>query len=91
MMAKNEVKEEALADLELLKNVVDFKQKFYPRNWAKYEEAVPRTLKLLPPEFRLDSLEKDYKAMQNMIFDKYISFDEIIGILENLEKEINEV
>lgn len=64
MMAQNEVKDEALADLELLKNVVEFKQKFYPRTWAKYEEAVPETLKLLPPEFRLDSLEKDYKAMQ---------------------------
>jgi len=38
--------------------VVNFKQKFYPRSWAKYEEAVPGTLKLLPPEFRLDSLEK---------------------------------
>ena len=91
MMAQNEVKNEALADIDLLKNVVDFKQKFYPRTWAKYEEAVPGTLKLLPPEFRLDSLEKDYKAMQNMIFDKYISFDEIIDILGNLEKEINEV
>lgn len=71
MMALNEVKNEALADLNLLQNVVEFKQKFYPRTWAKYEEAVPGTLKLLPPEFRLDSLEKDYKAMQNMIFDKY--------------------
>ena len=91
MMSKSEVKNEALADLDLLQNVVEFKQKFYPRTWAKYEEAIPGTLKLLPPEFRLDSLEKDYKAMQNMIFDKYISFDEIIGILENLEKEINEV
>ena len=91
MMVQSEVKNEALADLELLKNVVDFKQKFYPRTWAKYEEAVPGTLKLLPPEFRLDSLEKDYKAMQNMIFDKYISFEEIIEILENLEKEINEI
>ena len=91
MMALNEVKNEALADLNLLQNVVEFKQKFYPRIWAKYEEAVPGTLKLLPPEFRLDSLEKDYKAMQNMIFDKYISFDEIIGILGKLEKEINEV
>jgi hypothetical protein len=91
MMVQNEVKDEALADLELLKNVVEFKQKFYPRTWAKYEEAVPGTLKLLPPEFRLDSLEKDYKAMQNMIFDKYISFEEIIEILENLEKEINEI
>lgn len=91
MMAQSEVKNEALADLNLLQNVVEFKQKFYPRKWAKYEEAVPRTLKLLPLEFRLDSLEKDYKAMQNMIFDKYISFDEIIGILGKLEKEINEV
>jgi hypothetical protein len=91
MMAKNEVKDEALVDLELLKNVVEFKQKFYPRTWAKYEEAIPGTLKLLPPEFRLDSLEKDYKAMQNMIFDKYISFEEIIDSLRKLEKEINEV
>ena len=89
MMAQNEVKEEALADLELLKNVVDFKQKFYPRTWAKYEEAIPGTLKLLPPEFRLDSLEKDYKAMGNMIFDKYISFEEIIDSLRDLESEIN--
>ena len=89
MMAKNEVKDDALADLELLKNVVEFKQKFYPRTWAKYEEAIPGTLKLLPPEFRLDSLEKDYKAMQNMIFDKYISFEEIIDILRDLKEGIN--
>ncbi len=89
MMAQSEVKNEALADLDLLKNVVNFKQKFYPRSWAKYEESVPGTLKLLPPEFRLDSLEKDYKAMQNMIFDKKIGFDEIIDILKNLEIEIN--
>ena len=39
MMALNEVKNEALADLELLKSVVEFKQKFYPRSWAKYEEV----------------------------------------------------
>lgn len=91
MMALNEVKNEALEDLDLLQNVVEFKQKFYPRTWAKYGEAIPGTLKLLPPEFRLDSLEKDYKAMQNMIFDKYISFDEIIEILGNLEKEINKI
>ena len=89
MMAQSEVKNEALSDLDLLQNVVEFKQKFYPRTWAKYEESVPGTLKLLPPKFRLDSLEKDYKAMQNMIFDKYISFEEIIDILRELEWEIN--
>ncbi|RBQ28755.1 nucleotidyl transferase AbiEii/AbiGii toxin family protein [Aliarcobacter vitoriensis] len=89
MMAQNKVKDEALNDLDLLTNVVEFKQKFYPRNWAKYEEAKKGTFKLLPPKFRLDTLEKDYKAMQNMIFDKKLTFNEIIYILENLEKEIN--
>ncbi len=89
MMAGDKVKDDALEDLELLKNVVDFKQKFYPRSWAKYEQATPGTLKLLPPEFRLDALRKDYQAMQNMIFDKKISFDEIISILKKLESEIN--
>lgn len=91
MMAKSSVKDEALADLELLNQVVDFKLKFYPATWAKFEEAKPGTLKLLPSQLHIKDLEKDYKAMQNMIFDKYISFDEIIGILRNLEKEINEV
>lgn len=89
MMAGDKVKDDALEDLELLKNVVDFKQKFYPRTWAKYEQATPGTLKLLPPEFRLDALRKDYQAMQNMIFDKKISFEEILNILNKLESEIN--
>jgi len=47
------------------------------------------TLKLLPPSFRLASLEKDYASMQNMIFDKRIEFDEIIEVLGELEGEIN--
>lgn len=89
MMAKDKVKEEALSDFELLKNVVEFKEKFYPRTWAKYEDAKKGTFKLLPPIFRLDALEKDYRAMENMIFDKKISFTEIIEILKSLEIEIN--
>ncbi len=54
-----------------LKNVVNFKQKIYPGSWAKYEKVILGTLKLLPPEFRLDSLEKDYKAMQNIKLTKF--------------------
>ena len=88
-MAKSSIKEKALADLELLSSVVAFKQKFYPRGWAKYEDAKVGTLKLLPPLFRLASLEKDYASMQNMIFDKRIEFDEIIEVLGELEGEIN--
>lgn len=89
MMAKSEVKDEALKDITLLENVVEFKKRFYPREWAKYNDAKIGTFKLLPPDFRLPELKKDYKAMENMIFDKYISFDEIIKTLKELEKEIN--
>jgi len=89
MMANSDVKKNALADLELLESVVGFKQRFYTCNWAKYEEAKPGTLKLLPPEYRHKELKEDFKAMQNMIFGNKIEFDEIITILKKLEDEIN--
>jgi len=89
MMAESSVKDEALADLELLTDVVEFKQRFYTSAWAKYEDAKVGTLKLLPPEFRYKELKEDYKSMQNMIFGESIDFDKIIAILQELEDEIN--
>jgi len=89
IMAQSTVKQEALDDLELLEQVIDFKNKFYPANWAKFDEAKPNTLKLIPPDFRLNELKKDYKAMEHMIFDKHLKFEEIIETLQALEDEIN--
>ncbi|WP_295422162.1 nucleotidyl transferase AbiEii/AbiGii toxin family protein, partial [Sulfurovum sp.] len=89
LMAKSEVKDDALADLNLLENVVAFKKQFYYVAWAKLEEAVPGSLKLLPHEAHIEELKKDYRAMDNMIFDKQLSFEEIIETLEELEEEIN--
>ena len=66
-MAATPVKEAAFSRLDLLKKVVDFKMKFYPRSWAKYPEAVPGTLKLLPPEYRFAALEADYNSMQDKL------------------------
>jgi len=89
MMAKSLVKDEAVNDFELLENVVAFKKKFYSANWAKFDDAKAGSLKLLPADYRLDVLKKDYKAMEPMIFDKYLEFDEILIILAKLEDEIN--
>ena len=88
-LALSDVKHIALADLEMLAAVVAFKQRFYPSAWAKFELAKPPTLKLIPPEARISELAKDYQAMQNMIFDKPLSFDEVMQTLTALEKEIN--
>ena len=57
--------------------------------WAKYETAKVGTFKILPPAFRYKELKSDYDSMKSMIFDKYLEFDEIISILEDLENEIN--
>ena len=40
-MAASPVKEKAFQQLELLKRVVEFKMKFYPRGWARYPDAKP--------------------------------------------------
>lgn len=88
-MVQSDVKDEALRDLQLLEDVVVFKQKFYMSAWAKYEDAKIGTFKILPPESRYKELKDDYISMRSMIFDKYLEFDEIISILKDLENEIN--
>ena len=57
--------------------------------WANYDTAKVGTLKLTPEDYRLDELKKDYKAMEHMIFDKKLEFEEIIEILKKLEVENN--
>ncbi|MFV1922211.1 MAG: nucleotidyl transferase AbiEii/AbiGii toxin family protein [Methylotenera sp.] len=88
-LALSNVKKMALADLEMLEAVVIFKQKFYPVAWANYALAKPPTLKLIPPDTRISEIAKDYQAMQKMIFDKPLNFEEVIENLQKLEQEIN--
>ena len=89
MMSKFDVKDKAIKDLDLLQSVIEFNQKFYPCKWAKFEEAMPGSLKLIPPEFRFKELLDDYKKMRSMIFGEYLDFEVIIEILKKLEDEIN--
>ena len=56
---------------------------------ARFEEAKPGTLKLLPSDIHIETLKKDYKSMESMIFDKKLTFEEILTILRALEDEIN--
>lgn len=86
---KQPIKSSALDGFNLLNDVVEFKQKFYPRNWAKYEECLTGNLKLIPPEYRLKILQDDYKQMRAMILGNYPDFHEIVVSLQRLESEHN--
>lgn len=87
-MAQTEVKTKAFQDLTILKEVASFKSTFYPRKWAKYEEACPGTMKLLPSDTNLKIFEDDYKKMERMIYGEIPSWSEIIKCMKKLEKEI---
>ena len=89
MMSRTDVLQNALNNKNLLKAVVDFKKKFYPRGWAKYDLATPGTLRMLPAGHSQKMLDDDYKAMKNMIFGMYPSWEEICSGLEKLEWKIN--
>jgi hypothetical protein len=67
----------------------NFKKKFYPRGWAKYDEAKPGTFRLNPPAHSKKKLESDYKTMKEMIYGDYPDFETLMQYIEQLENEIN--
>ncbi len=89
-MAHTTVKSEALSQPELLVKVAEFKDKFYPRGWARYNEARIGTLRLVPAEHSIARIASDYSKMQSMIYGDAPSFDEMLSYIKTLEKEINE-
>lgn len=88
-MLNSKVKVEAIDDLDLLREVVDFNIKFYPTSWANFESAKPGTIKLIPSEKALVKLKKDYDDMSGMLYGKVPTFDEIIEKIRDFESEVN--
>jgi hypothetical protein len=88
-MADSPVKKAALDAPSILADVVAFKQRFYPRNWAQYDRATPGTLRLVPPPHVLATVRTDYRSMKDMIYGNYPDIKQIIDGLQRLEQEIN--
>jgi len=89
MMSQSPIKKKALAQIDLLEDVVEFKIKFYYSSWAKYDLAKIGTFRLTPQDRLIKHLEDDYEKMNVMIFGDYPSFSEILQGLQELEDEIN--
>ena len=89
MLAQSPIGEMALADLELLAQVVRHKMAFYPAAWAQYPLAVPGSLKLMPRDDRMGALQSDYRSMAVMIFGNPPSLESILNTLAELEQKVN--
>jgi hypothetical protein len=75
--------------LDLLERVRLHKSRYFGSSWAHYESAVPGTLRLHPPEFRIAELRRDYLAMRPMFIAEPISFNEMISVLAEAEEALN--
>ena len=87
-MAQSPVKGAAFQDLDLLRQVVAFKDRFYPAPSAHYELAKPGTMRLMPPDDCVTALKTDYVHMKNMIFGEKPEFDEVLKTIEILQNDI---
>jgi len=81
--------QQALEQVDLLSEVVAFKQKFYPSGWANYDGATLAGLVLQPSVHHMDSLKADYEQMQEMLFGDKPSFDDIVETLTTLENTVH--
>ncbi len=88
-LARHGVLEGALAREDLRQRVADWKSRFFPASWARYDLAKPDTFRLVPPEFRLAELEKDYHAMRDMFLATPPTFANILATVRDLESRIN--
>jgi hypothetical protein len=89
-MIGTDIEANAVANEELLLEVVEFKKKFYPSGWAHYDQATNGSFKFLPSDESITFLQSDYKAMEEMIFGDHPSFDQIINRIRELEQRLNQ-
>jgi len=90
MISNTKIFEEALSQIELLKDVVTFKIKFYRSPRSKYEEILEGNLKLAPNDAAIKVFKADYEQMNQMFFGDIPSFHKIINRLRNIEEIINQ-
>jgi hypothetical protein len=57
---------------------------------AKYDEAKPGSLRLIPPLSRHAAPREDYTKMREMIFDEPPSFEHLFTVLTEIERQIAE-
>ncbi len=89
-LARPGIAERALSLHDLCQRVANWKSRFFPANWARYDLATPGTIHLAPPQFRLAELEKDYQTMKDMFLVTPPTFESVIKAVSNLERQINQ-
>ncbi|MFO0807554.1 MAG: nucleotidyl transferase AbiEii/AbiGii toxin family protein [Gemmataceae bacterium] len=79
----------AIGQPELLAAVSGHMQVYFATKWARFDLAVPGTLRLVPPEARLPALREDYAKMREMFFTEPPPLERLLAVLTEIEESVN--
>jgi hypothetical protein len=82
--------EGAIQDRALLVDVIKYKKLFYNASYAKYDDCLAASLRLVPGPAFIDALRKDFQQMIDAgMFHTEPSFEQIMSDIRELEAAIN--
>lgn len=90
MIAATGTGDAALSNLALLDVVREHNLTAFRQAWKRFDEAVPGSLRLVPQPEPLAAIERDYRAMRDMILGDAPPFEWIVTQLHRVETAINE-
>jgi len=88
-MIQSPVAGEALENLTLLTDVARHKALYFAAPRARYEEARPGSLRLVPDDLIVAQLARDYAQMREMFVTDPPSFAEVMRTVQEFENQIN--
>ncbi len=88
-LIKSGIDDLAIGDFPLLHDVIEHKKKYFKVGWAKYEEAIPGTIRIYPHDALLKSLRDDYRQMEHMLFGEIPDLDTVIQVIKDFENRLN--
>jgi len=89
MITGTDIGEAALADEALLTAVREHNLIAFKQAWKRFDEAVPGSPCVVPPDELRAAIETDYKAMQGMTLGDAPPFDWVMGQLQIAKDTIN--
>jgi hypothetical protein len=82
-------RDQALARLDLLQDVVQHKSRFFSSAWASYDSARAGSFRLVPPTERHAALRQDYLKMMPMFLREPLVFGDVLQLLAEAERRLN--
>lgn len=84
--------EEALKDVELYKDIVNHRRKYYHVGYVNYDKELPQNIQIIPSDALLPNYEADYNEMRNsFIYGDSLDFSALMVRMAELQESFRRI